>query len=96
MSLGSLNGSMAPFSLAEFFFLLQKRIVLYCITFVFSKARKQEASAGAVTHARRYLTSLETVLTFWSEIASDPNDSAANTLIHTTFPISTSISAILT
>lgn len=79
MSLGSLNGSTALFSSAELFFLLQERIFLYCIIFPFSKDRKQEASAGAATHAGRYLTSLETVLTFWSEIALDPSDSAANT-----------------
>lgn len=79
MSLGNLNGSPALFSSAELFFLLQERIVLYCIIFLFSKDRKQEASAGVATHARRYLTSLETVLTFWSEIALDRSDSVANT-----------------
>lgn len=96
MSLGNLNGSPALFSSAELFFLLQERIVLYCIIFLFSKDRKQEASAGVATHARRYLTSLETVLTFWSEIALDRSDSVANTPLHTTFLVSTSVSAIPT
>lgn len=77
MSLGNLNESTALFSSAELFFLLQERMILHWIIFLFSKDRKQEASAGAATHARRYLTSLETVLTFWSEIALDPSDSAA-------------------
>lgn len=96
MSLGNLNGSPALFSSAELFFLLQERIVLYCIIFLFSKDRKQEASAGVATHATRYLTSLETVLTFWSEIALDRGDSVANTPLHTTFLVSTSVSAIPT
>lgn len=95
MSLGSLNGSMALFSSGELFFLLQERIVLYSIILLFSKDGKQ-ASAGAATHAGRYLTSLETILTFWSEIALASSGRVANTRIHTTFLISISISAILT
>lgn len=83
-------------SSAELFFLPQERIVLYCILFLFSKDRTPEASAGAATRARRYLTSSGTALTFWSEIALDPRDNVAHTPPHTVFLVSASISSLPT
>lgn len=68
-----------PIFFGRVIFLAAGKKVLFWIVFLFSEHRKQEASAGAATRAGRCLTSLEMVLTFWSEIALGPSDSAPNT-----------------